>query len=271
MGVLLAVVASAGGIEGQVGTAPDSATAPPRTVTARVRHVTVVVLPTTTTIVDVVAGDSEYWDVTYGAHMAFLRPLMEGAESNVVILTAGGEVIPLLVVERGDRPVEGVVRIGTEVEGGGRPLPAPVLAPVGAVVAAERDAAEAWAAVAEAEARAAERIEAVRAGAVVDIDALRELYPRRLQFDYRWVGEVDARSDPWLVEGMWNDGERTFVRSRARELALFEWVDDELVPVSVASVVGGVVHVVPRVLGDGALDVRGEQLWWTVTVRERGP
>ena len=65
----------------------------PRTVTTRVRHVSTLVLPRAETIVDVVVGDAEYWDVSASAHLAFVRPLMAGAESNLVILTASGAVL----------------------------------------------------------------------------------------------------------------------------------------------------------------------------------
>ena len=50
----------------------------PRTVTTRVRHVSTVVLPVSDTIVEVVAGDGEYWDVSASAHLAFIRPLIAG-------------------------------------------------------------------------------------------------------------------------------------------------------------------------------------------------
>ena len=155
----------------------------PRTITTRVRHVSTVVLPATETIVDVVAGDGEYWDVSASAHLAFIRPLIEGAESNLVILTASGAVIPIIVVERRDAPVDGVIRVGpaAALVGSG-----PLLAPVAAVEAAERRAADAWEAVASAEAGAAERLEAVRVATQADLDARREAYPRRLQFEYRW-------------------------------------------------------------------------------------
>ena len=84
----------------------------PRTVTTRVRHVSTVVLLPSDTIVEVVAGDAEYWDVSASAYLAFIRPLMAGAESNLMILTAAGAVIPLVIVERSDAPVDGVVRLG---------------------------------------------------------------------------------------------------------------------------------------------------------------
>ena len=87
----------------------------PRTVTTRVRHVSTLVLPRAETIVDVVVGDAEYWDVSASAHLAFVRPLMAGAESNLVILTASGAVLPVVVIERSEGPVDAVVRLGAAV------------------------------------------------------------------------------------------------------------------------------------------------------------
>jgi hypothetical protein len=239
----------------------------PRTVSTRLRHLSVVVLPATEVIVEVVVGDAEYWDVTSAAHMAFIRPLVEGAESNLVILTGAGAVIPLKVIERGDEsPVDAVVHLsGDEVSespGG------PVLAPVAAVAAAERRAAAAWESVAEAEANAEGMLVAARNAAEAELDAERESYPRQLRFDYRW--EQEPGEGPWLVEGMWHDGERTFLRSRATNPAIFERVGDELRLVAVERV-GEVVHVAPRVLGAGVLEVDGKQLSWRVAARKVGP
>ena len=246
-------------------TAQDDA---PRTVTTRVRHVSTVVLPATDTIVEVVAGDAEYWDVSAAAHVAFIRPLVEGAESNLVILTAAGAVIPLVVVERSDATVDAVVHL----EPSDGLATAPVLAPVAAVAAAARDAAAAWGSVATAEATAAERVEAARVATQAERDAGREAYPRRLQFAYRWpAGE--PRGAPFFVEGMWHDGERTYLRTRATSPVLYEYAGDggPLGVVTDAAVVGGVVYVVPRVLGPGVLEVGGERVAWVATPRKMGP
>ena len=258
IGGMWALLATASGAAAQ-----DDA---PRTVTTRVRHVSTVVLPATDTIVEVVAGDAEYWDVSASAHLAFIRPLIEGAASNLVILTAAGAVIPLVVVERSDAPVDGVVRLGPT----DAPATAPVLAPVSAVAAAERLAADTWASVAAAEASAAERLDAARAATQGELDARREAYPRRLQFAYQWLGEGEPRHAPYLVEGMWHDGERTYLRTRAASPVLYERVDGELRPVTVATVVGGVVHVVSRVLGPGVLEVGGERWAWVIATRRTG-
>ncbi len=239
----------------------------PLTVITRVRHVSTVVLPETAEIVEVVAGDPEQWDVSAAAHLVFVRPLVEGARSNVVLLTATGDVVPIAVVESADAAVDAVVRVGTAAAG--EAPGEPVLASTEAVEAAAVQAAETWAAVAAAEARAADRVEAARVAALEQLDENREAYPRRLQFDYRWPDE--AAGYPWLVEGMWHDGRRTYLRTRAIAPALYERVDGELGRVSVSAAVDDVLHVVPRVLGSGALEVGGELLPWTARPRKAGP
>ena len=243
--------------------APEDA---PITVRARLRHVTAVVLPETAEIVDVVVGDAEQWDVSAAAHLAFVRPLAPGARSNVVLLTAAGALVPLAVVERADGPVDAVVRVGTP---GASAAAGPVLAATSAVEATAARAAEAWEAVAAAETRAAERIEAARAAATAKLDADREAYPRRLHFDYRWSG--DPAGYPWMVEGMWHDGRRTYLRTRAIAPVLYERVDGEWERVTVSAVLDDVLHVVGLVLGDGALEVGGRRLRWTARPRKAGP
>ena len=235
----------------------------PITVMTRVRHVSAVVLPETAEIVEVVAGDPEYWDVSAAAHLVFVRPLVEGARSNVVLLTAAGGVVPLFVVESADAMVDAVVRVATPAG------VVPVLAKAGAAAASAARAAEAWEAVAAAETRATERVEAARTAARNRLDAGREAYPRRLRFDYRWPG--GAADYPWFVEGMWHDGRRTYLRTRAIAPVFHERVDGELEGVRVSAVLGDVLHVVPRVLGSGALEVGGRRLGWTARPRKAGP
>lgn len=239
----------------------------PVTVMTRVRHVSTVVLPETAEIVEVVVGDPEQWDVSAAAHLVFVRPLVEGTRSNVVLLTATGDVVPIALVESADAAVDAVVRVGTDAAR--KAHGEPVLASAEAVEAMAVQAAETWAAVAAAEAQAADRVEAARIAALEQLDESREAYPRQLLFDYRWPDE--AADYPWLVEGMWHDGRRTYLRTRAIAPVLYERVDGELERVGVSAVLDDVLHVVPRVLGAGALEVGGERLEWSVAPREAGP
>ena len=239
----------------------------PIEVTTRARHVSTVVLPETAEIVEVVVGDPEYWDVSAAAHLVFVRPLVPGARSNVVLLTAAGAIVPLLVVESGDAAVDAVVRVKAPEAAAADT--GPVLASRGAAAAMARRAAEAWEAVAAAETQAAERIDAARTAAQDRLDEGREAYPRQLHFDYRWP---DGSADyPWLVEGMWHDGRRTYVRTRALRPVFHEQVDGEREPVAVSAVHDDALHVVDRVLGAGALEVAGRRLSWSSRPRKAGP
>ena len=265
--VTLGCVLAAAPVAAQGLRAPTAAEDAPITVSARVRHVTAIVLPEAAEIVEVVVGDAAQWDVSSAAHLAFVRPLAEGARSNAVLLTAAGRIVPLALVESAGSAVDAVVRIGGAAAGtvdGG-----PVLAAAGAVETAAARAAEAWEATAAAEGRAAERIEAARNAARDKLDADREAYSRQARFDYRWPAE--ATGYPWMVEGMWHDGRRTYLRARALSPVLYELVGGALEPVAAVETVGDVLHVVPRVLGAGALEVGGRRLGWSVSRRKAGP
>ncbi|MXY78408.1 MAG: hypothetical protein F4Y94_01605 [Chloroflexi bacterium] len=253
--------------------APAAPSDAPVTVTTRVRHVTTVVLPETESIVDVVVGDAEYWDVSSAAHMAFIRPLVEAARSNLVLLTSAGAVVPLLVVEQADAPVDAVVRIRPpdHAPSPETAAPGPVLTTTEAVASMANSAVEAWEAAEEAEASATERIGAARTAAQESLDGRREAYPRQLQFDYRWAFDAEPERHPWLVKGLWHDGQRTYLRTRATSPVLYEQVEGVLEPVRVATVLDDVLHVVPRVLGAGALEADGQRIAWTVERREAGP
>ena len=280
VGVVAGIVVSGWGLAAAPATAqglraPAAPSDAPVTVTTRVRHVTTVVLPEGASIVDVVVGDAEWWDVSSAAHLAFIRPLVEDARSNLVLLTATGVVVPLLVVEQADAPVDAVVRIkapaGAAAATSETAAPRPVLTTAAAVASMAQRAVAAWEEAEAAEASAAERIESARTAAQEALDGRREAYPRQLQFDYRWAFDAEPQSHPWLVTGLWHDGQRTYLRTRATAPVLYEQVEGVLEPVRVAAVLDDVLHVVPRVLGAGALEVDGRRIAWTVERREAGP
>ena len=278
VGVVAGIVVSGWGLAAAPATAqglraPSAPSDAPVTVTTRVRHVTTVVLPEGASIVDVVVGDAEWWDVSSSAHLAFIRPLVEDARSNLVLLTAAGAVVPLLVVEQAEATVDAVVRIKAPARASTpeTAAPGPVLTTAEAVASMAQRAVEAWEEAEVAVARAAERSESARTAAREALDGRREAYPRQLQFDYRWAFGAEPRSHPWLVEGLWHDGQRTYLRTRATAPVLYEQVEGVLEPVRVAAVLGDVLHVVPRVLVAGALEADGRRIAWTVERREAGP
>ena len=81
--------------------------------TTRVRHVTTLVVPPPETLAEVVVGDTDQWEVSSTERMVFIRPLTAGAASNLLLLTATGEIVSLLVVEDAEAAVDTVVRVET--------------------------------------------------------------------------------------------------------------------------------------------------------------
>ena len=155
-------------------------------VTAQVRHTTTVVLPREEAIVDVVASDADYWDVSAAGNVAYVKPLEAGVASNVTLVAESGRVWALLVAESSGEEPDLVVY----VEGPERPslAEAPRHAPAfvaGSELAAHR--AEEAAARAELQAidEAAEEVARVWAEHDAAWSRWRDEYPRRLRFPYR--------------------------------------------------------------------------------------
>ena len=245
----------------------------PIAIVTHVRHTTTVVVPAVETIVDVVAGDAEYWDVSASGNVAYVKPLEAAAASNVTLVAESGRVWALLVAESSAADPDLVVYIDLPAVGPGtltRTMPLAFTA------AAELEAAraqhrEALAALVRVEAAAVEDLATVRAEHTALAAAWLGAYPGRIAFPYRL--EARARAEPFLVEGLWHDGRFTYLRSRAQETpALYEYTTDGN-PVLVAyQLHDDGLYVADHVLGPGRL-VIGELWteWADVRPRPRQP
>ena len=233
------------------------------TVTTRIRHTTVIQLPPHENILDFIVGDSEYWHLTGAANLAFLKPIGEGVTTNVALVCESGRIYAFLVTER-DAPPDLIVRVGADAD------PTPAGAPVPAFVARSRVAEfqlmaeQATATVQAAQADAAAQIDAMRQDATAQVTAFQATYPTRLQFPYDL--EDKAARWPFLVQGMWHDGQFTYVRSTAQETpALYENRDGEpsLIPYDLQH--DGLL-IVRRLVGPGWLQIGRERAGWRVDV-----
>lgn len=266
--VLAAAPAAAQGIRTVTAGAEEAAIP----VTAQVRHTTTVVLPREETVVDVVAGDAEYWDVSAAANVAYIKPLEAGVASNVTLVTGSGRVWALLVAESSDADPDLVVY----VERPKRPAlaDAPRHAP-GFVAGRELATHETDEAGARAELQAIEDAAASEvAGVWAEHDAAwsrwRDEYPRRLRFPYRL--DEAAFGPPFEVEALWHDGRFTYLRSRAQESpALYELheadrgVGRRLAPSLVSyEVFDDGLYVADHVLGPGRLRIGDSETRWSL-------
>ena len=247
-------------------------------VTAQVRHTTTIVLPREEAIVDVVAGDAEYWDVSAAGNVAYVKPLEADVASNVTLVAESGRVWALLVAESSAGEPDLVVH----VEGRKRPALADAHRHAPAFVAGEELAAhQAEEAAARAELQATREAAASEVAAVwAEHDAAwtrwQEEYPRRLRFPYRL--DEAAFAPPFEVEALWHDGRFTYLRSRAEESpALYELLEadrrfgrESLEPSLVSyDVHDDGLYVADHVLGPGRLRIGDSETDWSVGREER--
>ncbi len=231
----------------------------------RVRHTTVITLPASENILDFVVGDLDYWHLTGSANVAFLKPTEEGVETNVALVCESGRIYPFLVSESSETPPHLIVRLDDaeaddiEIAGGEAHRPAFVAADQ---VASYQTMAQQAADDAAAHRRSAdEEIAAARADADAQVDGFRAEYPTRVRFPYRLQDK--AKRWPFLVEGMWHDGQFTYLRSLAQESpALYERKDGQpsLVPYDLSE---DGLYVVRRVVGAGWLQIGKQRAGWT--------
>ena len=205
-------------------------------------------LPPRENILDFIVGDSEYWHLTGAANLAFLKPLGEGVTTNVALVCESGRIYAFLVTERA-APPHVIVRVGADED-----TATPAGAAVPAFVARSR--------VAEYQLMAEESRAAMRQDVTAQVNEFRSTYPTRLQFPY----ELDDKAARWpfLVEGMWHDGQFTYVRSTAQETpALYENRDGEpsLIPYDLQQ---DGLFIVRRLVGRGWLQIGRERAGWKI-------
>ena len=230
-------------------------------VTTRIRHTTVIQLPARENILDFVVGDSEYWHLTGAANLAFLKPIGEGVTTNVALVCESGRIYSFLVTER-DAPPHLIVRIQADQDTTPAGAAVPAFVARSRVAEYQLMAEQSRAAVHAAQLEAEAQIAAMRQDATAQVNEFRSTYPTRLQFPY----ELDDKAGRWpfLVEGMWHDGQFTYVRSTAQETpALYENRDGEpsLIPYDLEQ---GGLFIVRRLVGPGWLQIGRERAGWKV-------
>ena len=239
---------------------------------AKTRHTTVIVLPQTENVLDFVVGDSEYWHLTGAANLAFLKPIAEGVTTNVALVCESGRIYSFLVTEQSADQPHLVVRIEEQTETDPRISPGkhePAFVARGEVAAYQQMAETAMQTAKAAQVDADSRIADATALAAGESEAFRAEYPTRLKFPYQL--EDKARKWPFLVAGMWHDGQFTYLRSNAQESpALYEEKDGKPALVAYDLQEDG-LYIARHVLGNGWLQIGKQRAKWRFTVPEIGP
>ena len=232
-------------------------------VRTRVRHTTVIVLPSEEKILDFVVGDAGYWNLSGAANLAYVKPLAEGVRTNVALVCASGRIYSFLATEGGTPHL--VVRVEREPEEENDPLISPEEHQPAFVARSEVEgyremARQASEAVRSVQAEADTRVGDAKEQAQAEVDRFRSEYPEELAFPYKL--DKNARKWPFLVEAMWHDGRFTYLRSGAQESpALYELKDGRPSLVAYDLTAEG-LYIVRHVVGDGWLQIGKKKARW---------
>src|SRR5207244_2252957 len=73
-------------------------------VSAKIRYSTLIVLPPNERILDFTCGDKDYWIVSGVQNLAYVKPAKAGAQTNLNLVTASGNIYSFLLAEVSDVP-----------------------------------------------------------------------------------------------------------------------------------------------------------------------
>jgi type IV secretory pathway VirB9-like protein len=201
----------------------------------RLRYTTMIVLPDSEEILDVICGDKDFWVISATHNIAHVKPSKEHAATNLNLVTASGAVYSFLLTEQSG----------------------PALPDLKIYVTADPDAPQAKAkyytaaqmeSLQEALTEARTAIDAANRRATDTIAAYQQQYPASLRFVYGTPKYVK----PFFVRSLWHDGRFTYIKSDAAELpALYEVKDGK--PALVTFQVHDGTYVIPKVLDEGYL------------------
>ncbi len=220
------------------------------TLQTRLRYTTMIVLPDSEEILDIICGDRDFWVISATQNIAHVKPAKAGAATNLNLVTASGAIYSFLLNEGGapnTSPDLKVYVAGDVSAVNGRPR----YYGAAHVEALEARLAEAQAAIRSAEQHAEETTAEYRRD-----------YPATLDFAYGTA----KYERPFFVRAMWNDGQFTYVKSDARELpALYELKDGK--PAIVNFQVREGTFVVPKVLDRGYLALGDQRFSFSLQER----
>jgi type IV secretion system protein VirB9 len=227
---------------------------------AKVRYSTLVVLPDGEDVVEAMCGDRDRWLINVRGGLVSVKPVQEGSETNLTVVTTTGQVYAFVLTEVSRETTHDVDltvylepdTLETSAHGQARPRFVPV---------EQIDDFRAQADLAREQARRA--TEAARTELESGIATFRSRYPLSLRFAYHVV----LNTKPFWVRAMFHDDRRTFIQSAARELpALYEMKDGK--PNLVNFEVQDGTYVIPKVLDEGYLMIGTTRLGFRRTDEE---
>jgi type IV secretion system protein VirB9 len=214
----------------------------------RLRFTTVIVLPKTEQILDVVCGDKEFWPVSGALNIAYVKPAKARATTDLHLVTAAGHIYSFILTEGAD----GEPDVKVFVEADEDVLRTAMNRPSQWASAEQVDDWRQQIELAKAETRE------VKANAEREVSQIRRDVPGSLKFPYRF----EPNKPPFVVSAIYHDDRCTYIRATPRETpALYELVDG--VPTLVNFEFRDGVFTVGKVLDRGYLALGKQRLTFT--------
>jgi type IV secretion system protein VirB9 len=221
-------------------------------VKAKIRYTTLIVLPKQESILDYTCGDKEFWIVNGTANFAYVKPAKAGAETNLNLITASGNVYSFVLREVSETAgAEPDLKIFLE------PKEESMLSAINAapkfVPSAQIEDYRQQVEIAKAQAREAK--EQAQATVERETSRVRSEYPAKLQHSYRFP----TNDKLFRVAAIYNDGKFTYIHATPQETpALYELKDGKPNLINFNFKDG--VYVVQKVLDSGYLSIGKKKL-----------
>jgi len=220
-------------------------------VKTRIRYTTLIVLPKTEQILDFTCGDKEFWAVNGSLNFAYVKPAKVGAQTNLNLVTASGNIYSFVLTEVSEDPKsEPDLKLFVELKDDGM-LSASHSAPR-FVSAQEVESYKAQAQKAQEDVRQAKEDEqtAIHQGI--------SRFLSNVRFPYRY----EAGKKPFFVRAMYHDDRFTYIQARPEETpTLYEIKDGQPNLVNFQYKDG--IYVVEKILDQGYLTIGKQKLGFT--------
>jgi type IV secretory pathway VirB9-like protein len=217
-------------------------------VKTKLRYTTLIVLPKNEQILDFTCGDKEFWIVNGNQNFAYVKPAKAGAETNLNLVTASGNIYSFVLNEISETP-NAQADLKVFVELSSQPMTEAASAPARFVSAQMADDYRQQAEIAKEETRQ------VKQSAQSAIDSDISKFISNVRFPYRF----EAGKKPFFVRAMYHDDKFTYIQARPEETpTLYEIKDGKPNLVNFDYKDG--VYVVGKILDQGYLAVGKQKL-----------
>ncbi|MBZ5634905.1 MAG: TrbG/VirB9 family P-type conjugative transfer protein [Acidobacteriia bacterium] len=217
-------------------------------VKTKLRYTTLIVLPKGEQILDFTCGDKEFWVVNGTQNFAYVKPAKAGAETNLNLITAIGNIYSFVLNEVSDVPnTQPDLKVFIELEDESMASVAG-----GAPRFVSHEVVEDYRHQAEI---AKEETQQVKQSAQAAIDSGISKFLSNVRFPYRF----EAGKKPFFVRAMYHDDKFTYIQARPEETpTLYEVKDGK--PNLVNFTYKDGVYAIDKILDEGYLAIGKQKL-----------